>query len=483
MIVLITAQEKQGVNVPTEQQVAEIIKSARSKKVEAYVDNVTDVPLLSEVPAATSVIKKTQNNDFGFTELIFGNGVRMILKPTDFKNDEILLSAFSDGGYSLYPDQDVMSAMLAPGVITLSGLGEYDYTGLQKKLSGNTARLSPYINEAREGVNGSCSPKDLETMLQLNYLYFTGIRKDENAFSAYMSRLKNSIKPMRAVPMMIFSDTLSKIISMNSPRVIAFPSDAQFEQVSLDRIIQIYRDRFADAGDFTYLMVGNFKTEEILPMLEKYIGGLPSIKRKETWKDQTPGFPAGRVIVDVPKNSEPQSQVAMVWKDDFRWKADDRMGFGILMKILAIKCREAMREDQGGVYGVSINGSVSKIPESMYTITSSWGCKPENIDTLSQTVLDEMTKIIMDGPADVDMNKVKETMVRERETQVKENSFWLSYLQNHYMNGIDLLSLDEYKNFVNSFPSKKVKAVAKRYIDTEEYVRVALTPKETEEVK
>jgi len=188
-------------------------------------------------------------------------------------------------------------------------------------------------------------------------------------------------------------------------------------------------------------------------------------------------------MIDVPKNSEPQSQVAMVWKDDFKWKADDRMGFTILMKILAIKCREAMREDQGGVYGVSINGSVSKFPESIYTITSTWGCKPENIDTLSQTILDEMKKIIKDGPTETDMNKVKETMVRERETQVKENSFWLSYLQNPYLYGIDMLSLDEYKDFVNTFPAKKVRAIAKKYLDTEEYVRVALTPKEKAESK
>lgn len=481
MIVLVTAQEKPGVKVPSAQEVSEIIRIARSKKAEAYVDKLMDVPLLSEMPKSSPVIKRTQNDEFGYTEVVFGNGVRMVLKPTDFKNDEILMTSFSNGGYSLYPDKDVMSAMIATDVISASGLGEYDYTGLQKKLSGNTARITPYINELREGVSGSCSPKDIETMLQLNYLYFTGTRIDEDAYNAYLSRLKNSIKPIRAVPMMIFRDTLSKIISGNSPRVIALPSDAQIEQADLNRIFEIFRDRFADAGDFTYIIVGNFKTDEMLPMLEKYIGGLPSIKRKETWQDRAPEFPEGKIIVDVPKNSEPQSQVAMVWKDDFRWKTNERMGFTILMKILAIKCREAMREDQGGVYGVSINGSVSPLPESTYTITSTWGCKPENIDTLSQTVLNEMRKIVKDGPTENDMKKVKETMIRERETQVRENSFWLSYLQNPYMYGVDLLSLGEYIDFVNAFPAKKVKAIAKRYFDTEEFVRVTLTPMEKTE--
>ncbi len=477
IIALITAQEKEGISVPTEDQVAEIINSARTKDVEAYVDDVTEAPLLSEIPVPSKIVKRTDNSAFGFSELLFGNGVRMILKPTEFKNDEIVMTAFSPGGISLYPDGDVMSASLASTIISQSGIGEYDLTGLQKKLSGNTAQLSPYINDLREGVNGSCTPKDLETMLQLNYLYFTKTRRDEDAFNSFISRMKNMIKPMRSVPRVIFQDTLSKIISMNSPRVISIPSDAQLESVSLDRIMDIFRDRFADASDFTYIMIGNFKTEEIIPLLEKYIGGLPSISRSETWKDLTPGFPEGIKKVEIPENSEPQSQVAMVWKGDFRWKTEDRQGFALLMSILEIRLRESMREDQGGVYGVSFDGGASKLPRPSYTISSQWGCKPENLEKLAQTVIDEMNKIKTDGPEEADLNKVKETMIRERETQVKENGFWLGYLQNHYINGSKILSLDEYRSLVNSMTVKKIKAIAKRYLNTDNYVEVYLTPK------
>jgi zinc protease len=480
---LITAQEKEGVRVPTEVQVKDIIKAVKTFKIEAYVDKVSDVPLLAVLPSGSKVIKRADDTKFGFTELTFGNGVRMILKSTDFKNDEIVLSAYSPGGISLYPDKDVMSATLAATIITQSGLGDYDLSGLQKKLSGNTAKLTPYINELREGVNGSCSPKDIETMLQLNYLYFMGTRKDESAFNAYLSRMRNMIKPMRSTPQIIFADTLSKIISKNSPRVITIPSDAQFDQVNLDRLISIFKDRFADASDFTYLMAGNFKVEEVIPLLEKYIGGLPSIKRKETWKDVTPGFPEGLVVVDVPKNSEPQSTVAMVWKGDFRWKDKERLGFTMLMNVLSIKCRESMREDQGGVYGVTINGSSSKLPEPTYSIQSSWGCNPENITKLSQTVLDEMGKIKNNGPVELDLNKVKETLIRERETRMKENSFWLSSLQNHFLLGDRLLSLEEYKTFVNSFTSADIKAIANKYLNTKSYVQVTLTPAPKAEAK
>ena len=478
MLTLITAQEKEGVKIPTEEQVAEIIRSVRSKKVEAYVDKALDAPLLAAEPSPSPVVKRSENTEFGFTELTFGNNVRMVLKPTDFKNDEILVSAFSPGGLSLYPDQDVLTATLAATIITQSGLGEYNMTDLQKKLSGNTAKLTPYIDELREGIRGSCSPKDLETMLQLNYLYFTKIRRDEDAYKSFISRIRNQIKPMRAVPMVIFTDTLSKIVSKNNPRVIAIPTDAQIDQINLDRMITIFKDRFADASDFTYLMVGNFKVDEVIPVLEKYIGGLPSIKRKESWKDVSPDFPEGLVVVNVPKNSEPQSRVAMAWEDNFRWKPKDRQGFAMLMNILSIKCRESMREDQGGVYGVSISGTSSKLPEPKFSITSTWGCDPEKIDTLSRTVLNEMKKIKKEGPTETDLNKVKETLIRERETQIKENNFWLSYLQNHYLYGNNILSLEEYKTLVNSFTVKKIQAIAKRYLDTENYVQVALTPKE-----
>jgi zinc protease len=291
------------------------------------------------------------------------------------------------------------------------------------------------------------------------------------------------IKPMRSTPQVIFADTLSKIVSLNSPRVIAIPSELQLNQINLDRSIGIFKDRFADASDFTYLMVGNFKIEEVIPLLEKYIGGLPSIRRKETWKDVTPGFPKGLVVVNVPKNSEPQSTVAMVWKGDFKWKDKDRQGFTMLMNILAIKCRELMREDQGGVYGVSVTGSASKLPSSKYSIQSTWGCNPDNIGKLSQTVLDEMKKIKKDGPTEIDLNKVKETLIRDRETRMKENGFWLTMLQNHFIFSDKMYSLEEYKTFVNSFSVEGIKSIASKYLNTDSYVQVALTPAPKTETK
>ncbi|MCB9013465.1 MAG: insulinase family protein [Bacteroidales bacterium] len=476
IIVLVTAPDKAGNVVPSEQDIRNIIAPSKSEGLNAYVDQISEEPLLPAPPKGSPVVKRKENKDIGFTELVFANGVKMYLKPTDFKNDEILLSAYSPGGTSLYPDSDIMSAIVTTSVVMQGGLGTFDQAALQKKLTGNTANLSPYINETSEGVSGNCSPKDFETLLQLNYLYFTGIRKDEDAYAAYISRIENVIKPMRSTPRAIFSDTLTKITSMNSPRAFAIPSDAQLASISLDRCIEIYKDRFADAGDFSYFMVGNFKVDEVIPMLETYIGGLPATGRKENWKDVEPGFPSGLVKVDVPVNSEPQALVSMQWKGSFKWKLKDRVQFDMLMDILSITCRESMREDQGGVYGVSINGSVSRIPKIEYSIDASWGCSPENVSKLSQTVLDEMNKIIKNGPTEEDLNKVKETDIRDRESAMKENSFWLGAIRNSVVYDSPVMSLEEYKKLITSVKQKDIQSIAVKYLDTNDYVEVALTP-------
>ncbi len=476
MLGLFLAKEKEGSRLITMSEVTDILEASKGKSLTAYSDNVSESPLLAKEPAGSKVAARSENPKFGYTELTFSNGVKMILKPTDFKNDEILISSFSPGGTSLYPDSSIMSAIYATSIVGQCGLGNFDMIGLQKKLAGNTARLNPYISELREGVNGRCSPKDLGTLLQLNYLYFTGIRKDETAFNTFISRTRNQYRPMRSVPMMIYQDTLVKIVNMNSPRIIAIPSEKQIDQINLNRALQIFSDRFSDASDFTYVMVGNFKTDEILPVLEKYIGGLPSTHRKEIWKDVSAKFPDDLVKVEVPRNSEPQSQVTMYWKSGFKYDDNSRLGFNMLMSILNIKCRESMREDQGGVYGVGLNGIPSRYPVERYTIVARWGCNPDNIGKLSQTVIDEMDRIRKSGPLEADLNKVKEILIRERESGVKENSFWLSSIQNFYQQGDGLQTLDEYKTSVNSMKIKDIKAIAGKYLNTKKYVQVSLTP-------
>ncbi|MFC2138833.1 M16 family metallopeptidase, partial [Bacteroidota bacterium] len=390
--ILITAPENDKIEIPTKDEVIAVIKESKEKEVMAYIDAASDEPLIDKVPKGSKITSIVKNDKFGYTEVIFKNRAKVILKPNFYKNDQILFLGSSPGGHSIYSDEDFISADFASDVMNQSGLGKFDMIGLQKKLAGNTAGLASYISEINEGVNGSCSPKDLETLLQLNYLQFTGIRVDTNAFKSYISRLENQVKFIDADPNYAFYDTLIKVTSNNHPRAYAAPNQEQINQIKLDKIVEIQKDRFADASDFFFVMVGNFEVDTLLPLLEKYIGGLPSIKRNETWKNVDPDFPEGITKVEIQKGVEPKSRVAIVMNEEIEYSFDNAFNLSVLVDILAIKLRESMREDQGGVYGVRVSENIQKYPVNEFSISVSFGCSPDNVDSLVNTVFSEMKK-------------------------------------------------------------------------------------------
>jgi zinc protease len=476
MGIIVTAPEKAGAGIPSEDEIKQLLKNINRADITEYVDQTVDEPLLPDEPEGSRVVRRKDNTGFGYSELTFMNGVQVVLKPTDFKNDQILFSAFSPGGTSLYVDEDYMSAMMAAGIVTMSGLGNFDQIALGKKLTGSTARLSPYISELYEGVTGTAAPKDLETLLQLNHLYFTAVRRDENAFNTLIAQLKNQVANMKSNPVYAYMDTLYRVIAGNDPRTITIPTEEQINQIKLDHALYIFNDRFADAGDFKYVMVGNFDVNEIIPLLEKYLGGLPSGKRVETWRDVTPSFPPGIVNLDYARNSEEQSRVNISMKGDFKWTLKERIHFAMMTDILNIRLRESMREEQGGVYGVSVSDNAGLYPESRYSIDFAWGCSPGNADVLIGTVFDEVKKLKAHGPAATDLAKVKETFIRERETEMKENTYWLQILQNVYRQGDRLMTLDEYKKLVNSVKVRDIRRVSRKYINENNYVAGKLMP-------
>ncbi|MDR1667407.1 MAG: insulinase family protein [Bacteroidales bacterium] len=479
LCVIVTAPEKETAKIPTEEDIISMLQTAKQSDITAYVDQVVDQPLIASLPEGSRVFRRKDNPDFGTTELTFMNGVKIMLKHTDFQNDEILFAGFSPGGTSVYTDEDYMSATMAAGIVSQSGLGEFDQIALGKKLAGKTVRLSPYISELWEGLGGSTTPKDLETLLQLNYLHFTAARRDEEAFKAYMSRIRNQVQNMKSNPMNAYMDTLYRIVSCHHPRTVVIPSEKQLEQINLNNAMNIFHDRFADASDFSFVLVGNFELKTLIPLLEKYLGGLPSKQRKETWRDVTPQFPQGIVRYNDPRNSEPQSRVNIFMKGDFKWKYKERLQFSLLRDILNIKLRESMREDQGGVYGVQLSASAGPYPKPTYSVTVQWGCAPENADKLENAVFAEMNKIKTEGPQPVDLNKVKEIMIRERETSMKENAWWQNTLLNAYRYNEPPVSLEEFKKAVQAITAKDIKNIARKYLSDTNYVAGRLMPAET----
>jgi zinc protease len=480
---MVLVKEADGIKVPTEQELLQIVKASKEKKYEAYVDAANDEPLMAEKPKASKVISKIENKEFGTTTLTFANKVKVVLKPTDFKNDEILFSGYAPGGTSLFEDNQVLAAMFSAYILNTSGFGNFDNIALTKKLAGNTAKLSLTMGEIEQGVNGSAAPKDFETLLQLNYQYITSTRKDDKAFQTFKSMLQNQIKFMSASPEMAFQSKMVKVVSSNNPRIFVLPEEEQVANLTVDAVYSVYEKAFKTANNYTFFIVGNFEIDKIASLLETYLGGLPTSDAKRNFVYRKVDFPKGITKEVVNKGKEQKSSVAMVFKGDWKWSDKDMIASRMVVDALAIKLRESMREDQGGVYGVRANINLSILPKNTYTVNVSWGCAPENVEKLSSTVSEEMKKIADNGPTDDDMLKTKETLIKERETKVKENQYWLSYLKNRDQINQTPLSFEQYKAIVESITKKDLQKLAKNYFTSDHYVRVVLMPEEKQDKK
>ena len=317
-VILVDSPEKQNVKIPTEQDLLAVFDTVKAKQIEAYVDNVSDEPLLARIPEPGQILEEKKMEKLDITEWILGNGVRVVLKPTDFKNDEIRFNSFSPGGNSLVEDADYIAALTASSVIREGGLGEFNQIELDKKLSGKVVRVSPFITTLTEGVAGAASPQDMETMFQLIYMTFTAPRRDDTAFQSYQARMKGFIENRSARPETAFQDTIQVTMAQNHFRARPWSMDI-LNEMDLEKSLNIYKDRFADASDFTFFFVGNFDLETIKPFVQRYLGSLPDINRKETWRDVGINSPEGRLEKKVEKGIEPKSQVKLFFTGPYEW--------------------------------------------------------------------------------------------------------------------------------------------------------------------
>jgi zinc protease len=473
--VILLAPEKDKATLPTETQLREWLNSA-GKNVTAYVDNTINKPLIAKLPKGSKVILTKKIPEIGVTELTFANGVRAILKPTDFKNDEILIGAYSNGGTNLYSDKEADNASLSSTIASMGGLGEFSAVNLQKMMSGKVAQISPYVTETSENINGSTNPKDLELALQLIYSDFTQPRFDADVIKGFVANVSNFLESQQKTltPEKVYNDTLSMILTNYAPR--NFPMTAErFNKIDAKRAFEIYKERYADASDFTFLFVGNFKNEEIKPLLEKYLGGLPSIKRKETFKDLGIREPKGKIEKTLFKGTEAKARVTMVWSGDYLPTPDNETQVEALSEVLEIKLIEKLREEESGVYGVGVSGSVSKIPAKRYSFRIAFQCAPENVEKLVNRTMAEIKKVKETGAEQTDIDKFKAETKRQTETQLRENGFWLGYLQGQYQDNEDVKEVLKENEMLKKVTVESTKMAAKKYF-AENMIKLILLP-------
>ncbi|MFW6139304.1 MAG: M16 family metallopeptidase, partial [Spirochaetota bacterium] len=478
-VVLANSPRKPGIEVPEAKELAAVFRKMEDKEVSPYQDMAADLPLVPGSPEPGRVVEETHIPELGVTEWTLSNGVQVVLKPTDFQNDQVLFNSFSPGGHSLAPDENHVPAITAADLIDESGVGNFNFIQLHKKLAGKAVDVSPWIDRDFEGIDGSSTPEDLETMFQLIYLYFTQPRLDRSAFLKFQEKLKNEVANRKDSPERVFRDTVTRALTQDHPRARPWSME-MVEELDMESSFQFYQERFSDAGDFTFFLVGNFQPQTIKKLVETYIGGLPSTGRKEKWRDLGIDPPQGIVKRTVTMGIDPKSLSQIVFNGPFRWSWDAAVSLDVLAEVLDIILREALREEQSGTYSVWAQAVPSHYPDSEYRVYMGFGSSPRQAQKLGELALQEAQRLREEGPEKTIVNKVKEILKRERETNLEENEFWASVLRSYYLHHWDPLLILKYTDFIQKMSSKEVKEAAKNYLDPDRYVHVVLLPEKEE---
>ncbi len=474
-VILLSGPSEQIAALPAEEELLAVFDTVADKPVEPYVDRVLDQPLLAEMPRAGEIVAESTLEELKLTEWTLSNGVRVMLRPTDFQNDQVILAGYSPGGHSLAADADHASALFATTVLGEGGLGDFDQIELGKALAGKVAMVRPYIEELEEGITGFASPEDLETLFQLLYLTFTQPRRDPSAFQSFIQRASAMIANRSANPDVVFGDKFAEVVSQGHRRRRPL-SPELLAEVDLDRGLAVYRDRFADAGDFTFILVGNLDLEKIRPLVETYLGGLPTTGREESWRDVGVDTPAEVIEFEVREGLEPKSRVSLLYSGEAEFSRDQLHALTTFARVLNNRLREVLREDLGGTYGVSVSATLSQKPRQRYSLSISFGCAPEKAEMLKQRVFTEIAQVRDHGLDPKYLQKVEEAQVRSRETSLRQNGFWLGLLKNYDSSGFDKRLILQFQPLVDGFTDEDVQTAARRYLNPERYVLGVLYP-------
>jgi zinc protease len=473
-VVAVSGPKKAGVTVPDEAKLAAIIKNSGSGTLTAYVDAVSAKPLLEAEPKPGTVAKSATKAP-GITEWTLSNGVRVVLEPTTFKQDEILFRAFSPGGTSLASDQDFIPAETAGQIVAEGGLGTLSAIDLSKKLAGKVAVVRPDIGEMYEGLSGRALRRDLETMFQLIYLRFTQPRADAEAFRATTGQLTAGLANRQAEPDAVFEDTLNAAVTQNHFRARPMSPDL-VAQMNLDKSLAFYKDRFADASDFTFVLVGSFDLPTIKPLVEKYLGSLPALHRKEAGRDVGIRPPTGVVEKEINKGNTPKSEVGLVFTGPFQNNERNRIVVRAMSNALGGNLQRVLREDLGGTYGVSVVPEFTKRPNEEYQVTITFACDPARTQDLVKALFRVVDDLKTNGPGVGQVGDVQAALRRDLETDSRQNGYALSQLAFAYQYDEPVPDPATLRTIYDQLSPALLRDAARTYLDTNRYVKVLLFP-------
>ena len=470
-VVYASGPDKADVSLPDDEMLGIIMYGAAKKQLSPYEDATIDKPLVSKAIKAGKVSSERKNTALDAVEWTLSNGAKVVIKSTPFRQDEIIFSGFSMGGSSLLSEADWMATL--GGLAGLSGAGEFNRTALTKALTGKRVSVSPNISTLYQGISGNCSPKDLETMLQLTYLYFTEPRFDQDDYEITIGRQRNALKNQSADPMLPMRDTLSNLLSNYHPRA-RLMKEEDLDRLSLEKMKEVYKQRFANPGAFTFVFIGNIDLKTAKPLIEKYLGGLTGNK-KEQWKDLNSYPVKGEVTRHIKRSMQTEkATVNVIYTGEMANTPENRMAMNYLSRILRLRYIDEIREKRGGTYGASANGSISVLPKERFNLMVSFDTDPKMMDELVGVVYDEIQKIADNGPLPDDFQKSEENMKSQFDQNLKENAYWNSVLNSYYLYGNDT-----HTTWLPAFSKTDAKAIqnlAKEILKQKNVIEVVLLP-------
>ena len=471
-VVFIAVPESAVDKCPTKEQVLNMLNGMSQLQVEAYVDNVSDEPLVSDIPATGKIVKE-ETGMYGSTKLTLNNGVQVYIKKTDFKEDEIRMRAVSPGGTTQFDDKDKLEMEVLDDLGSIGGLVNFSQTELTKQLAGKKVTLSASVTSQRETLGGNSSPKDFETMLQLVYLRFQQPRMDADAFESYKTRMKAQLENAKANPLSTINDTISIAMFGHHPRIVMMQPE-MVDQINYQRGLDMFADRFADASDFTFFFVGNIDVDAMKPLIAQYLGALPDKQRKEAAIDRKLDILPGTRVKEYAKEMQtPMATTIMVYSGKESYNLRNNVLMDFLTQALDMVFTDEVREKEGGTYGVNSYGSLNKYPHEEAMMQIVYQTDPTKKEKLN-TLIDELVKkMAAEGPTAEQMQKVRDYMVKQYNDNQKENSYWISSLDEYYYTGIDFNA--DYLSIVNSVTAADVKAFATDLIQQGNKVTVVLT--------
>ncbi|MBR1849921.1 MAG: insulinase family protein [Bacteroidales bacterium] len=484
LVVQLTAPERDDLAIPTEQTLLNIVRSSKSVETEPWVDNFEDKPLFSDnVPAATAKITGT-NNVLGYTEYTCPNGVRFVVKKTDLKADEILIESYSHGGTSLYGDAEAYTAQNATSFVVAGGVGDFSRTQLDKRLKGKNVSIVPQIGKNYQGFSGDCSPDDLETALQLINLYYTAPRKDQESYERIVDATVNQIKFIAENPQVAFSKKYYETAYPNDHRTVLIATEEQVRSLSLDRMFDIYRERFADASSQIFFFVGNVDDKDI-DLIARYLNNLPTNgkQRSEKYIDRSSDFAKGVVHAEAVKGMERQGMLIINGEmkvDASELTPETRVALDAFGEALQITVTEIIREKNGDAYSPSASVDYALLPSGKVEWMFYIGCDPDKAKKIEKDCIKIMKNYLRKGPDAATLDMVKKQMIVDRGNSRQENYFWMSQIYYSYNLGESRDYIERYNEMVQGVSAKQIKQLAKRYIDLKNYVVVTLRPESLE---